>query len=123
MSRLIKILVAFTFAIQINSAYASLDDLKPLPKANLTKMMQDAEKLRLTEEIVRDVYNSVIEEAVNGKSEFAVEFTGCSNSNIKVSEELCFAIVNDVFSIVQAKFPDSFVAYNVDTKEFKVSWA
>ena len=123
MSRLIKVLVAFTFAIQINSAYASLDDLKPLPKANLTKMMQDAEKLRLTEEIVRDVYNSVIEEAVNGKSEFAVEFTGCSNSNIKVSEELCFAIVNDVFSIVQAKFPDSFVAYNVDTKEFKVSWA
>ena len=123
MNRLIKVLVAFTFAIQINSAYASLDDLKPLPKANLTKMMHDAEKLRLTEEIVRDVYNSVIEEAANGKSEFAVEFTGCSNSNIKVSEELCFAIVNDVFSIVQTKFPDSFVAYNVDTKEFKVSWA
>ena len=123
MGHLIKLLLSFVLAFQINSTYASLDDLKPVAKANLTKMTQDAEKLKLTEEIVRDIYSSVVEEATNGKPEFAVEFTGCSNSNIKVSEEICFAIVNDVFSIVQTKFPDSLVAYNVETKEFKVSWA
>ena len=112
-----------TLILQFISSYASLDDLIPLPKANLTQMMLDAEKLRLTEGIVRDVYNSVVEEATNGKSEFMVEFAGCRNSYIKISEDLCFSIVNDVFGIVQTKFPDSLVAYNVESKEFKVSWA
>lgn len=115
--------LAFSLTLLFISTCASLDDLKPLTKTQLIQIMQDAEKLKLTEEITRDVYNSVVEEATNGKSEFSVEFTGCSNSNIKVSEEICFAIVNDVFSIVQTKFPDSLVAYNVETKEFKVSWA
>jgi hypothetical protein len=118
MTRLLNLLFALSFA----STYAKLDDLKLLTKANLLQIMQDAEKLRLTEEIVRDVYNSVVEEATNGKGEFAIEFTGCDNSNVKISKELCVDIVNDVFGIVQTKFPDSIVAYNVETKEFKVSW-
>ena len=116
------VLLALAFTL-FNSSQASLDDLKPMAKAKLLEITADAEKLKLTEEIVRDVYNSVIEESNNGKTEFTVEFTGCSNSNIRISEELCVAIVNDVFGIVGTKFPDSFVDYNIDTKMFKVSWA
>lgn len=112
-----------TIAFTLASSYASLEDLKPLAKENLLQMMYDSEKLKYTEDIVRDIYKSVVEEAMNGKGEFSIEFTGCDNSNIKISKELCVEIVTDVFGIVQAKFPDSLVAYNVETKEFKVSWA
>jgi len=100
------LLIACVFQLFYQSMSAGLDDLQPLNRTNLLHIMRNAEKKRYSEEIVRDIYTSVVEEATNGKSEFAIEFTGCDNSNVKISEELCVEIVNDVFVNVQAKFPD-----------------
>jgi hypothetical protein len=102
---------------------SGLDDLKPLSKAELVQHMLTAEKHRYTEEIVRDVYNSVLEEAKSGKDRYITEFKGCDNSNPQISEGMCISIVNDVFSIINTKFPDSTVTYDSDNKEFKIIWA
>lgn len=108
--------------LSIGAAFG-LDDLVPMTRSSLAQMMQSAEKKRLTGEIVRDIYKTVIEEANGGKAHFAMEFVGCDNTNPSISEETCVAIVNDVFGIIQAKFPDCAVTYTAESKEFKIVWA
>ena len=117
---LLLILALFQFICPVVSV--GIDDLPPLNRVDLLQFMHSAVKKRYTEDIVRDVYNSVVEDAKQGKGQFVLEFTGCDNSNAEISEELCKSIVNDVFTIVQVKFPDSLVSYNIESKEFKLSW-
>ena len=102
---------------------SGLDELNPISKAELVQHMLTAEKRRYTEEIVRGVYNSVLEEAKSGKDRYVTDFTGCDNSNPKISEDMGISIVNDVFSIINTKFPDSSVTYDLNIKEFKISWS
>lgn len=114
----------FVLALVLSMSVAfGFDDLVPMTRSSLAQMMQSAEKKRLTGEIVRDIYKTVLDEAKSGKGHFAMEFVGCDNTNPSISEETCVAIVNDVFGIIQAKFPDCTVTYTADSKEFKIVWA
>jgi hypothetical protein len=113
----------FLLITYISKVKASVvDELKPLSKAELGQLMAASERHRYTEEIVRGVYDSVVEAASSGKNNYVTDFTGCDNSNPKISEELCKLIVNDVFSIINTKFPDAIISYDIN-KEFKIAWA
>jgi len=104
-------------------AIALADDMPPLRKADLAQMMVAAEKKRYTTEIVRDIYTSVVETAANGQGTYVTEFGGCDASNPKISQEMCNSIVDDVFHIMHTKFPDCGVTYDVNNKEFRISWS
>lgn len=97
----------------------------PIYKINLLHAKEDENKRirqKYSRKISRHMYKDIIKAARKGDMEYIIEFNGCENINLNIDHTTCHHIIEDVFTFISTKFPDTHTHYDFDSRIYKVSW-